>query len=247
MILDDIVASILLQEQPRLYTYHHSLLCDTDPPIDLEVVIGCKNKVLVQIGEISVLDAWKQHCNAARTLDVVELVRRAVPIEELLKAYLKLLESNQVAVSKESKTVLGIFTQTSSQQSTTQGPIVTRVWAHSALLYLFVVVSGWQPSRFGVRYHVHQIIELLKYQISSPTLLRTITWPFCVAGCLAEASQEVYFREMVRALQPPSVFGTAYKALEIMENVWHNRDSGDVMDRDISSSFNGQSGLVLRV
>jgi hypothetical protein len=177
----------------------------------------------------------------------VELVRRAVPIEESLKAFLKLLESNQVAVSKESKSVLGIFTQTSSQQITTQGPIATRVWAHAALLYLFVVVSGWQPSRFDVRYHVHQIIELLKYQISPPALLRTMVWPFCVAGCLAEASQEVYFREMVQALQPPSVFGTAYKALEIMENVWHNRDSGDVMDRDISSCFKGQSGLVLLV
>ena len=250
LILDDIIGSIQLRQRPRLYAYHHSLLADIEnPPIDMEEVFGCKNKILVQIGEICALDAWKQQYKAAGSLDVVELVRRAVPIEEMLKAYLESVGPNQAAAAAptESKSALSIFTQTGNQKSTTQGFIVTRVWAHAALLYLFIVVSGWQPSRCDVRHHVYQIIELLKYQISPPALLRTMVWPFCVAGCLAEPAQEVDFREMVRELQPPSLFGTVYKSLEIMENAWHNRVSEDIIDRDIATCFKGQSGLVLLV
>lgn len=72
-------------------------------------------------------------------------------------------------------------------------------------------------------------------------------WPFCVAGCLAEPAQEAHLREMVESLQPPSVFGTVRKALEIMENVWRNRDVGDFANCDLATCFRGQGDLVLLV
>jgi hypothetical protein len=124
---------------------------------------------------------------------------------------------------------------------------VTRVWAHAALLYLSVVVSGWQPSNAEVRSNVGWIIELLTSEISPPETLRTMAWPFCVAGCLAEAAQERQFRAMVNALQPPSVFGTVRKALAIMENVWLDRGVVDSMSRDLASCFRCQGDLVLLV
>jgi hypothetical protein len=64
-----------------------------------------------------------------------------------------------------------------------------------------------------------------------------MVWPFCVAGCLAEPAQEAHLRAVAKALQPPSVFGTIYKALEIMENVWRNRDAGDAANRDLATCF----------
>jgi C6 transcription factor Pro1 len=253
LILDDIISSTVLQEPPQLYEYHRSLLghiAGTEPPIDLEAAVGCQNWALLQIGEIAVLDAWKQRCKRAGNLDVMELVRRATAIKDTFEAQLTRLETEPVIIPKEGSSLLDVFNADGCQQSTTpasQTYLVTRVWAHAALVYLFVVVSGWQPASVDVRYHVGRIVELLKYQISPPALLRTMVWPFCVAGCLADPAQEAQLRVMVEALQPRSVFGTVRKALEIMEKVWANRGAGDAASRDLATCFRSQGDLVLLV
>jgi hypothetical protein len=74
-----------------------------------------------------------------------------------------------------------------------------------------------------------------------------MVWPFCVAGCLAAPEQEAQLREMVQALQPPSVFGTVRKALEVMESVWSKRRAGDTEIRDLATCFRSQGDLVLLV
>jgi hypothetical protein len=252
LMLDDIIASTILQEKPRLYKYNRSLLGNidgTDPPINLEAAVGCQNWVLLQIGEIAVLDAWKQRCKRAGNLDVMELVRRARAIKDSLVTRLMRLEIEPIIIPKEGSSLLDVLRADYSQLQTSvnQTSLVTRVWAHAALIYLFVVVSGWQPASVDLRYHVGLIVELLTRQISPPALLRTMVWPFCVAGCLAEPAQEAHFRDMVQALQPSSVFGTARKALEIMENVWRNRDAGDAASRDLATCFRSQGDLVLLV
>jgi hypothetical protein len=201
------------------------------------------------MGEIAVLDAWKQRCKSAGNLNVMELVRRATAIKDSLVARLMRLEVEPVIIPKEAGSLLDVLTAgfSQSQTSANQTSLVTRVWAHAALIYLFVVVSGWQPASIDVRYHVDLTLELLTHQISPPALLRTMVWPFCVAGCLAEPAQEAHFRAMVEVLQPPSVFGTARKALEIMENLWRNRNTGDAANRDLAACFRSQGDLVLLV
>ncbi|KAI0403496.1 fungal-specific transcription factor domain-containing protein [Xylaria palmicola] len=243
LIFDDIVASTVLPEQPRLYEYHNSLLgCDgsTEPRIDLEATVGCQNWVLIQIGEISALDAWKQQCKKAGSLDVMELVRRATLIKRLAEIRLAQLESEPTTTAREHSSVLDVLT---AHHSTGEGAVecqisvVTRVWAHAALLYLFVVVSGWQPANAEVRSHVERIVGLLSCRALRPSMLRATTWPFSVAGCLAEPGQEAHFRAMTERLKPRSVFGTVYKALEIMENVWRSRDLDDAATRDLGTCF----------
>ncbi|KAF3762276.1 hypothetical protein M406DRAFT_264737 [Cryphonectria parasitica EP155] len=258
LILDDIIASTVLQEQPQLYEYHHDLLCSIDdgvakPRIDLEAVVGCQNWVLLHIGEIAKLDAWKQQCKQARDFDVLEFVRRATAIKDSLEACLTRLDADQVMLPIENgESLLDVLNPGYCQQqpntptTSEKSSLATRVWAHAAHIYLLVVMSGWQPASSAVRYHVGRIIELLTHQVSPPALLRTMVWPFCVAGCLAEPAQEVHLRGIAEALQPPSVFGTVRKALEIMEGVWRNRD-GDVANRDLATCFRSQGDLVLLV
>jgi hypothetical protein len=212
--------------------------------------VGCQNWVLLQIGEIAVLDIWKQRRKRAGNLDIMELVHRATAINDSLQASLAQLENNLVIIPQEESSLLDIFTTNYSEESkppASQSSLATLVWAHAALIYLSVVVSGWQPASVDVRYHVGRIVELLTRQISPPTLLRTMVWPFCVAGCLTELAQEAHLRAVAKALQPPSVFGTVYKALEIMENVWRNKDAGDAANRDLATCFRSQSDLVLLV
>lgn len=253
LIFDDIVASTVLQERPRLYEYHRGLLDNIDgsePPIQLETVVGCQNCALLAIGEIAVLDAWKQQCKRAGNLNVIDLVHRATAIKDVLEAHLLRLENDPVGIRGEPSGLLDIFKADFGNllgNSVSQSTLVTRVWGHAALLYLFVVVSGWQPANVEVRYHIDQIVELLTTQISPPALLRTMAWPFCVAGCLAEPAVEDHFRGMVEALQPPSVFGTIRKAYEIMENAWRNRNAEDACSRDLAMCFRSQGDLVLLV
>ena len=78
-------------------------------------------------------------------------------------------------------------------------------------------------------------------------MLRTMVWPFCVAGCLAGAEMEDRFRAKGRSLQPRSIFGTVHKALEIMESVWLQRDGEGKMDCTLAQCFGSGGQLILLV
>ncbi|KAI9727716.1 MAG: hypothetical protein M1828_005944 [Chrysothrix sp. TS-e1954] len=251
LIFDDIIASTALQEQPRLYELHYSLLAAEAAPIDLKPTLGCHNWVLLRIGEISALDAWKQQLKRAGNLDIVELVRRAMPIKSSVEASLSALETTPAAIEWESDTFLDILNANHLAQSGTtrvdgRVSLITSIWAHAAILYLSIVVSGWQPASDEVRCHVRKSIDLL-VRARPPTLLRAVCWPFFVVGSLAEAGQEAQLRNLVHTLQPRSMFGTVYKALEMMEIVWQNRDCPIAVDRDLAACFGGQENLVLLV
>ncbi|KAI1421287.1 fungal-specific transcription factor domain-containing protein [Xylaria sp. FL1777] len=248
LIFDDVVASTVLQEQPRLYEFHQCLLediHDTGPAIDLEAVVGCQNWVLVNIGEIAVLDAWKQRCKSGGSLDMMELVRRAAAIKNALETHLARLQTNTTDNPKEDNSVLDVLIEKSPTAS--QTPLVTLAWAHAALIYLSVVVSGWQPASAEIQCHVRRIIEVPMREISPPALLRTMVWPLCVAGCLAEPEQAAQLCGTIEALQPRSVFGTLQKALEVMKNVWCQGNTSDVTSRDLATCFRNQGNLVLLV
>jgi C6 transcription factor Pro1 len=246
VIWDDIIASTILQKQPRLYNHHHSLLCSDiegiDPPINIETVFGVKNWALLRIGEIAFLDAWKLECKKAGSLDVMKLAHRATTIKESLIVHLTELENKPINKIVSS---LDIFTPSNLHSS--HRSLITVVWAHAALLYLFIVTSGWQPANDDVRYHVSRIVKLLSCPDFPPALLRTVVWPCCVAGCLAEPTQETQFRQMIERLKPSNLFGNVYKALEVMENAWKNRTTGEVADRDLATCFRNLEDLTLPV
>ncbi|ATZ58388.1 hypothetical protein BCIN_16g01860 [Botrytis cinerea B05.10] len=254
LIFDDIIASTALQERPKLYDYHQSLLCKNDgidavPPINLETTVGCQNWVLKQIGEIAVLDAWKKHCKAAGNLDVIELVQRAAAIKKTLEAQVSRFESDLASVSQESNLLDDMFAaEDYTGQARTiarQTSLVTRIWAHSTFLYLSVVVSGWQPANPDVRYHVAQVLELLTRHVSPPALLRTMAWPFCVVGCLTESAQKARIRDMVDSLRPASRFSTVRRGFDIIEKVWSDRAMGNASE--FASYFRSDITLVLLV
>lgn len=249
LMFDDIVASTALQQKPKLYEHHQSLLDNTDagPAVDLQTFIGCQNWVLVQMGRIASLDAWKQDCKGAGNLDMMEMVRIAKAIKTSLETQLDGLEANESRDTDKHQRQLNVLTGYDEQQSQTraaQRPLITKVWAHGALIYLSVVVSGWQPASVDIRHNVESILNLVESPVLPRALLRTMVWPFCVAGCLTEPGQEHRFRAIVEELQPPRVFGTVCKALEIMESAWGD---GHYTERDLATCFKGHGDLVLLV
>jgi hypothetical protein len=253
LVLDDIIASTVLQEPPRLLEYHPSLLMDSngaDAALNLETIVGCQNWVFVELGKIAALDAWKQRCSKAGNLDVIELARQAMIIRDSLEGRLSRFNTDPHAISDMTHATADVFTTDSMERFIRvvgRVSVVTRVWAHAAMIYLFTVVSGWQPANPDVRYHVDRVIGLLAHQLVPPALLRMVVWPFCVAGCLAEPAQEGQIREMVQIPRPSCVFGTVNKALEIMESVWGSRNSMGAASRDLATCLRSQGELVLLV
>ncbi|KAF2014972.1 hypothetical protein BU24DRAFT_423891 [Aaosphaeria arxii CBS 175.79] len=250
LILDDIIASTVHQEKPRLSEHHRSLLdssCTSEPPIDLESVVGCQNWALLSISETASLSHWKHQSNRSGTLDVIDLVQRATTIRDSLEANLRALENAPVPPPDACDNLFTVFIAGEPARPVRQTPLVTRVWAHAALLYLSIVVSGWQPANVTVRHHVGCIIDILAHELSPQALIRTMAWPLCVAGCLAESAQEGRIRDLVDGLRPHSVFGSTRKALEVMEGVWRSRGAIDAGNFDLSMCFGGQGNLVLLV
>ncbi|KAI8711893.1 Zn(2)-C6 fungal-type domain-containing protein [Fusarium sp. LHS14.1] len=249
LLFDDIVASTVLQQRPKLYDYHRRLLDGTDSAVNMETVMGCQNWVLVQMGEIALLDAWRQSCKSAGNLDMIEMVHIAKTIKTSIETPLARLKANETKDTGERQRQLNVLTGYDEQQSRTraaQSSLVTQVWARAALIYLSVVVPGWQPASDEIRDNVEGILKLIDSPISilPRALLRTMMWPFCVAGCLSEPERRPLFQAIVKGLHPLSVFGTVRKALEIMERVWREgHDTG----RDLATCFKGHGDLVLLV
>ena len=250
LIVDDIVASTCTGEQPKLLDYHTRLLTNDNSsneraPLSLEDFVGCENWVMLQMGEIAALDAWKKSTKKAGKLDVMELVARASAIKQALLSNLARLDA---AANTPKRHWAGLFTVYNDQLLSMPGggtAFVTRIWAHAALLYLSIVVSGWQPGSAGIRENVVRTLTLLE-RLPAPELLRIVVWPFCVAGCLAEPDEESRFRAMADALVPHRLFGAARKALDIMENVWRCRDELSI-DTDLAACACSQGYMPLLV
>ncbi|KAH8885847.1 hypothetical protein GQ53DRAFT_796992 [Thozetella sp. PMI_491] len=257
LLVDDIVASTALGEEPKLHPYHESILGngqwpaekDEETHIRLGGIVGCQNWAIIAVAKISVLDAWKKRQKAAGDLDMMELVLRATAIKSTLAASLTRAELAPSGISADANSPWDIFTPCNGQASmlTAQSLLVTRIWAHAAALYLSVVISGWQPTSSEVRHHVACIVELLMQRTLSWAALRTIAWPFCVAGCLAAPAQEPLLRGVVEGLRPPGLLGPLKKALQIMEAVWCSRDSIDSTTWDLAACFRRPGHLVLLV
>lgn len=244
-VFDDIIASTVLQKHPSLYGYHRGLLCtdiqDTEPFLDFAAIFGVANLVLLQIGEIADLDAWRLDCVGAGTLDVMKLTQRAATIHKSLMTHLA--ELNDTSTFE----ILNPLDSFSRHSRTSDRVLITQIWNHAALLYLFVVTSGWQPANENVRYHVSEIVSLLTDQTSPFVLLRSAAWPFCIAGCLAEPTQEHRFRQLIQDLRPTKLFGQMHKVCEVMENAWSERNAGDAAKRDIAKCLTDLGDPVLPI
>ncbi|KAK0354014.1 hypothetical protein LTR91_023810 [Friedmanniomyces endolithicus] len=243
LIVDDIVASTALNVPPRLQRHHQALLTNIDalnarPAIDLQDFVGCQNWIMLQLANVSALAAEKHIAKQAGTLDMTKIVADAKGIKDILLDGLSHLTAPTPEPKKSN--ILDLFA--SRYQANTlpaDSILVTRAWAHATLAYLSVVVSGWQPAHPEIRENVSRVLEFMtQAQTQTQTIFRSMFWPFCVAGCLAEPRQQERVREMVEKLEPRRLFGTVSQALEMMEVVWRQHDAQpDPGLRDLAMFF----------
>ncbi|PVH88937.1 hypothetical protein DL98DRAFT_389687, partial [Cadophora sp. DSE1049] len=236
LLVNDIISSTSLEHAPRLQKYHQYLLTSDHKnghvQLQLEDFVGHENWVLLLIGEISSLDVWKKEMKKSGALSMMQLVQKASGIERRLRNGCADLDRPGHTSRMRSKPTnpLAFFLYKPLDTSAA----LTKIWAYAAHIYLHTVVSGWQPASAEVKDNVAMLIIAFK-NLPSPALLRTLVWPFCVAGCLADAQQESAFRDMVTSMGPLQRFGTMRLALRIMEDVWSKRGQIDRDSWDIAA------------
>lgn len=240
LVHQDVIASTTRQEGPRLIEHHGDLLVGqtslstSSDLLDLQDFTGCPNWVLRSISHTSALAAWKTEAQKSGTLDFFDLMHRAAPIQQCLREGYLLLDSTTAQAPwaqtspyapLESLLSRSNISHASSPTHLAARTTIATVWALAAEVYLITVLSGWQPANARLESNVAQALGIMM-SIDNPAWLRSLSWPFCVLGCLANRGQEVGFREVVRGAEGLGVFGTLRDAADIVEKVWRRRDEG---------------------
>ncbi|KAJ4249743.1 hypothetical protein NW762_012084 [Fusarium torreyae] len=256
MMFDDIVAAASSYQEPQLFQYHQHLLGGDDPALELEVIVGVKSCILTLLGQVASLNARKKKDQAAGNLDGLELAQRASTIMESLTANLEQSHASSSPTSNpqpEEREYLEELRRPYYSRSTAQDTrLVSQVWTHAIMVYLITVVSGWQPANAILRHHVDQIVQILQGQISLP-LMRTMVWPLCVAGCLADPPQRRLLLGVLSTLQPMTLFPNVHKAVRIMKWAWQqgsnlqsdNQPVTNHMDLTACFQTQGESPLLV--
>ncbi|KAF4341685.1 Zn(2)-C6 fungal-type DNA-binding domain protein [Fusarium beomiforme] len=225
----DIVSCTSLRTTPRLQKYHASLICHdyggatTEPLLRMEEYVGCEGWVLVAIAETAALDVWKREEQVNSTLTAEDLTNRGCQIYRALEDGLREFEERCRKRQREPRSILRSFYQSSDTNQAVKQATATRIWAYAARIYLAVVTFGWQPHHPAIRESAAEVLHLLQ-QSEDPAMLRSSAWPFCIAGCVADASQEEEFRDLAAASGTLQSFGLVGESLRVLEHVWNRRE-----------------------
>jgi hypothetical protein len=237
----DVMASITLEREPRLRRYQEPIIpscfskecrehAQTAGPLFMDEFIGLHNWLIQMLGDVASLDAWKKAQAAAGNVYQAELVNRGQILADAIRGSLGILEVEVQTLEPHGHLPLIVqdpVPDFSSTEST--HPVVAfhnLVWLRASLVYLYIVVFGWQPENPEIKGLVTALTAQLT-SLPSGSCLRGLVWPFCVAGCLSPAEDEKSYRDMVARIGPLQVFGTIKEACEIMERVWAHREQID--------------------
>jgi hypothetical protein len=190
--------------------------------IHLDKLMGCENWAMLLIMDIAVLDEWKKSSQVSGKLSMRQLVSRGAQIEKRLEDGLE----------KNSGTIGGFTEHSMTSNANSLGYdseyircVLTRIFACSALVYLHVAISGAHPELPDMRASVSRTIAAFQ-MLPNQELVRSLTWPFCIAGCMALPEQEDFFRDIVSTTNKVTpLFGNSGKALAIIEECWRMRKS----------------------
>lgn len=226
----DLLSCASTGTSPRLA--YETILHDYD--INLEDVVGCQNWAMGAIGDLAALDVWKKQTLLRDDFSNQELLARSQNIRERLEEGLASLESKS-----------GLSSTPGDAQHSTLGNHslvykVTRVFASAALVQLHTIVHGAFPNHPDIQLAIKTVINALE-QVSDHQDMRGLVWPICISGCMAEASQQSIFENLILRVVSESLqdFGNSTTALLIMQKCWKLRLS------DPDEQWNWQSTMAV--
>jgi C6 transcription factor Pro1 len=177
---------------------------------------GCDEWVNQEVLNIIKLAQWKETMRSKKQLSNRELTTRALEIDTKLKS-----EISALSARIERSSYLDFFENPDIYIRI----LVTRIFGYSALIYLYSVESGPCPDVPEIHTHVSKAIDAFK-ALPQAELIRSLSWPLCIAGSMATGDQQTAFLEIAtKAKINRYPFGSSKHALAIIEECWRMRKS----------------------
>ncbi|GAB7353855.1 hypothetical protein MBLNU459_g4218t1 [Dothideomycetes sp. NU459] len=230
----DIVSCASTGKAPRLAKLHEVFL--NNGGLDMEDVAGCQSWAAMLIGKIATLHAWKKEASAAKNLSMWSLFERAAPIRQQLSDRTEqLIREIDDGFQSTGHDQVGLAVARAVRPNSALRRValiraVTLVFAHAAQVYLNTTISGAHSSLDEIRSSVQLTADALRELrlICDSQTLRSLLWPICIAGSMAEdASLQGFFRELIEDLgEEAHDFGNSQTVLRIMDECWMCRSAG---------------------
>ncbi|KAI0707175.1 fungal-specific transcription factor domain-containing protein [Earliella scabrosa] len=217
----DVLASVTTQQVPRFLETYRLLFTGAyigdplagAPEISMLPVMGCENKIVLAIAEISNLAHWKESHLRRGCLSIPDLVHRGADIEATLLAPTSPLNG-----------IHGPNAEVAQRRRLTNN-----IFRASAKVYLHTVLSGDYPACPEIMNAVTETIEALREVPDAPTsvhrsVVRSVVFGICISGCLTDdPRQRSFLLQMLEKQQQESV-GNISEVMRLMQQVWARRD-----------------------
>ncbi|KAM0255927.1 hypothetical protein ACHAQJ_005328 [Trichoderma viride] len=229
----DTIASIQLGRPSQLQHHHKSLIANREAStvpdgqaqqlLGLESYIGCPGWVLTTLSEISTMEITKRSAQHKGDNYLKEFMEKGCELQTKLQVAMREIDASiQSGFLITQLDSIRLGDQINEPQAEKRA-LITKAWLHAAIIYLSVVVDGWQPSNPFIRDNVNNIMSILN--ILLPQLsIRSLMWPLCISGFLARPEQEQVFKRILSAPGPLQALGSGRQALQLMQQVWELRD-----------------------
>jgi hypothetical protein len=204
-------------------------LCTEIGYLSLERIMGCQNRVIRQVRDITILCNWKVSMQARRTLSLRDLAQRASTIETAIEEEIKVI-TTAIDAERSDDDLLAV-SNIHDYRSRYISLLVTRIFACASLTYLFAVVSAPNPNLPEIQSSVLQTIAAIR-ALPHFKFFCNLSWPLCITGCLSTGdNQEVFRRLMQKYNETPHHFGSSQHILKIVEKCWELRsETSDDVD-----------------
>lgn len=231
----DLLACVATGEAPKL-PYDEWL--GPNCTFQLAHIMGCHNSVMKGIGDIATLSQWKSDGAEKGTLDLETFQTKRQLIEDELES---VMDTTPMA-SMGSQGISSMI-QSPSHIKSEQRPeqdCVTRIFAAAALAQLtsLTVEVSTDISVTVVRRSVSRVILEIKMapQMVSP---RHLSWPICVAGCLADQDQQPFFEALLSTVlsEGTGMIGNCGTVRDILRACWRNKVDRPDQQWDCSSTM----------
>ncbi|EYB24147.1 hypothetical protein FG05_00102 [Fusarium graminearum] len=220
----DLLACVATREAPKLpYTEWLGPSCN----FELAHIMGCHNSVMKSIGDLAVLSRWKANSTLTDSLDIKEFDKARQNIDDDLE---NVMDSTPMAFIEVRGLSPTFVPSQSSNQAKSEQPsgqdCVTRIFAAGALAQLEAVSVEASKDKIPTRIRraVSRVILEIKVanQLISP---RQLSWPICVAGCLADPDQQPFFEKLLASVivKETGMIGNCGTVRDILRACWKNR------------------------
>jgi C6 transcription factor Pro1 len=216
----DVIASVTLFCPPHFLSQYRKLF-DPDqafgnpwlfyePRMSMLSVMGCENRVVWAMGEISNLACWKAEQERKGRLSMPVLVERGVDIER------KLLNP------------MGPEAPCPRDELQLQQRLSADIFRASTRLYLHSVISGDFPYVPEIMKSVKEVVECLDharqhFKRTSRSVVRSVVFSIFICGCLTDDLRVRKFLIDTLEEQANETVGNCSEVKRLMETVWANR------------------------